>query len=80
MGELRKPATDESRRPRRKRSRGVRLPASSTNYAVAYAAKELSYWEWIAIAMLAYQAQVVTQVHKVAPDQPILWPGLMDCE
>ena len=84
MGALRKPGAEASRRPSRRRSRGVRLsPASTTpsnEFAIAYATAYLDHDYWVATLIVAYQAGLVTQHHSVAPDQYILWPGLLDCE
>ena len=86
MGTLRKPGAETSPRPSRRRSRGVRLPAVSTNdeatrqFVVAYATRELEWSDWVGVLMMTYRAKVTYQAHTVTGDQVILWPGLMDCE
>ena len=74
MGALRKPGAETSRRPSRRRSRGVRLSPASTND------RELGWADWVGVLMMAYRAKVTYQAHSITDDQVILWPGLMDCE
>lgn len=85
MGALRKPGAEASRRPRRRRSRGVRLPSASTNEAtrrfiLAYATREMEWGDWIAVLQMLYGAGLTWQARQHQEAQVILWPGLLDCE